>query len=60
MFEKLLNGFYTGLVILVCVYLGVTFMQVEDLAERVDKLEKDKSSWDITIVRPVLPRNNND
>ena len=60
MLEKLLSGIYTGLLILGGIYIAATFMQVRALEVRVTALEQDAAAWDITIVRPILPGENNE
>ena len=58
MSKKLLEGVYTGLLILGGIYIAATFIQVKDLEARVTALEQDAASWDITILPPALPELN--
>ncbi len=54
MFESLLKTLWAAILFLGAFYIGITISQHFDLTARVTALEEAGTSWDITIVRPVV------
>lgn len=55
MFETTLKTLWIIILFLAATYIGITISQQYTLEARVTVLEEAGTSWDITIVRPILP-----